>query len=126
VLHFTQLTSVLLSCQSPINDGFKDCGAPSLRAHGDVSPNFLAVSLAVVASGHEQPFRYFNRSSGVIRLVVMMYVRYPLSLRFGPMFAAEIKKKRLAQALLQRRSQKMGGRDKLDPISFMRRYRKER
>src|ERR1700677_1349333 len=29
-------------------------------------------------------------------------------------------------ALLQRRSQKMGGRDKLDPISFMRRYRKER
>jgi putative transposase len=42
------------------------------------------------------PFRYFNSSSGVIRLVVMMYVRYPLSLRFGPMFAAEIKKKRLA------------------------------
>jgi class 3 adenylate cyclase len=30
------------------------------------------------------------------------------------------------RALLQRRSQKMGGRDKLDPISFMRRYRKER
>jgi hypothetical protein len=29
-------------------------------------------------------------------------------------------------ALLQRRSQKMGGRDKLDPISFMRRCRKER
>jgi putative transposase len=42
------------------------------------------------------PFRYFNSSSGVIRLVVMMYVRYPLSLRFGLMFAAEIKKKRLA------------------------------
>jgi hypothetical protein len=32
----------------------------------------------------------------------------------------------LLAALLQRRSQKMGGRDKLDPISFMRRYRKER
>ena len=58
------------------------------------------------------PFRYFNSSPEVIRLVVMMYVRYPLSLRnvedllaergidishetvrfwwnrFGPMFAA--------------------------------------
>ena len=67
------------------------------------------------------PFRYFNSSSEVIRLVVMMYVRYPLSLRnvedllaergidishetvrfwwnrFGPMFAAEIRKKRVAQ-----------------------------
>jgi putative transposase len=65
------------------------------------------------------PFRYFNSSPEVIRLVVMMYVRYPLSLRnvedllaergidichetvrlwwnrFGPMFAAEIKKRRL-------------------------------
>ena len=37
--------------------------------------------LAVVASGHEQPFRYFNSSPEVIRLVMMMYVRYPLSLR---------------------------------------------
>ena len=27
------------------------------------------------------PFRYFNSSSEVIRLAVMMYVRYPLSLR---------------------------------------------
>jgi putative transposase len=34
-----------------------------------------------VASYHEQPFRYFKSSSKVIRLVVMMYVRYPLSLR---------------------------------------------
>ena len=65
------------------------------------------------------PFRYFNSSPEVIRLVVMMYVRYPLSLRnvedllaergidishetvrfwwnrFGPMFAAEIRKKRV-------------------------------
>ena len=62
------------------------------------------------------PFRYFNSSPEVIRLVVMMYVRYPLSLRnvedllaergidishetvrfwwnrFGPVFAAEIRK----------------------------------
>ena len=66
------------------------------------------------------PFRYFNSSPEVIRLVVMMYVRYPLSLRnvedllaergidishetvrfwwnrFGPMFAAEICKRRVA------------------------------
>ena len=64
------------------------------------------------------PFRYFNSSPEVIRLVVMMYVRDPLSLRnvedllaergidishetvrfwcnrFGPTFAAEIRKKR--------------------------------
>ena len=66
------------------------------------------------------PFRYFNSSPEVIPLVVMMYVRYPLSLRnvedllaergidishetvrfwwnrFGPMFAAEICKRRAA------------------------------
>src|SRR5260370_1185228 len=65
-------------------------------------------------------FRYLNRWAEVIRLVVMMYVKYPLSLRnvedllaergidishetvrfwwnrFGPMFAAEIRKKRVA------------------------------
>ena len=65
------------------------------------------------------PFRYFNSSPEVIRLVVMMYVRYPLSLRnvedllaergidishetvrflwdrFGPMFAAESRKSRV-------------------------------
>lgn len=64
------------------------------------------------------PFRYFNSSPEVIRLVIMMYVKYPLSLqnvedllhergidighetvrfrwqRFGPMFAAEIRRKR--------------------------------
>ena len=65
------------------------------------------------------PFRYFNSSPEVIRLTVMMYVRYPLSLRqvedllfergidicdetmrfwwnrFGPMFAAEIRERRV-------------------------------
>ena len=65
------------------------------------------------------PFRYFNSSPEVIRLTVMMYVKYPLSLRnvedllhergidichetvrlwwnrFGPMFAAEIRRKRV-------------------------------
>jgi putative transposase len=29
------------------------------------------------------PFRYFNRSPEVIRLTVMMYIRYPLSLELG-------------------------------------------
>jgi putative transposase len=66
------------------------------------------------------PFRYFNSSPEVIRLVVMMYVRYPRSLRnvedllaergidirhetvrfwwnrFGPMFAGETRKRRVA------------------------------
>ena len=65
------------------------------------------------------PFRYFNSSPEVIRLVVMMYVKFPLSLRnvedllfergidvsyetvrfwwnrFGPMFAAEVRRKRV-------------------------------
>src|SRR6201996_6553089 len=65
------------------------------------------------------PFRYFDSSPEVIRLVVMMYVKFPLSLRnvedllhergvdichetvrlwwnrFGPMFAAEIRRKRV-------------------------------
>ena len=65
------------------------------------------------------PFRYFKTSPEVIPLAVMMYVRYPLSLRqvedilyergidisheairywwnrFGPMFAAEIRKRRI-------------------------------
>lgn len=64
------------------------------------------------------PFKYFKTSREIIRLAVMMYVRFPLSLRnvedllhergidishesvqfwwqrFGPMFAAEIRKKR--------------------------------
>ncbi len=67
------------------------------------------------------PFRYFKTSPEIIRLAVMMYVRFPLSLRnvedllhergidishetvrfwwnrFGPMFAAEIRKKRIRQ-----------------------------
>ena len=67
------------------------------------------------------PFRYFNSSPEVIRLVVMMYVRFPLSLRnvedllaergidichetvghwwnrFGPMFAAVIKRQRISR-----------------------------
>ena len=65
------------------------------------------------------PFRYFKTSPEIIRLAVMMYIRYPLSLRnvedllhergieishetvrfwwhrFGPIFAAEIRKRRV-------------------------------
>src|ERR1700748_2955858 len=67
----------------------------------------------------KNPFRWFDSSPEVIRLVVMMYVKYPLSLRnvedllheggidicpgrvglwwtpFGPMFANEIRRKRV-------------------------------
>lgn len=67
------------------------------------------------------PFRYFKTSPEVIRLAVMLYVRFPLSLRnvedllhergidvshetirfwwnrFGPIFAAEIRKQRVRQ-----------------------------
>jgi putative transposase len=65
------------------------------------------------------PFKYFKTSPEIIRLAVMMYLRYPLSLRnvedllhergieichetvrfwwnrFGPMFAAEIRRRRI-------------------------------
>tara|TARA_B100000315_G_scaffold173208_1_gene161632 strand:- start:9820 stop:10527 length:708 start_codon:yes stop_codon:yes gene_type:complete len=68
---------------------------------------------------NHNPFRYFKTSPEIIRLAVMMYVRFPLSLRnvedllhergidicyetirywwnrFGPMFAHEIRKKRI-------------------------------
>ena len=67
------------------------------------------------------PFKYFHSSPKIIRLAVMMYVRFPLSLRdvedqlhergvdisretvrywwnrFGPIFAAEIRRKRVQQ-----------------------------
>ena len=66
------------------------------------------------------PFRYFKTSPEIIRLAVMLYVRFPLSLRnvedllhergieishetvrfwwnrFGPMFAAEIRRTRVS------------------------------
>lgn len=32
-------------------------------------------------SQSDNPFRYFNSSPDIIRVVVMMYVRFPLSLR---------------------------------------------
>ncbi len=47
--------------------------------------------------GMHNPFRYFNSSPEVIRLAVMMYIRYPLSLRQVEdlLFAAEIRKRRI-------------------------------
>jgi len=68
---------------------------------------------------NQNPFRYFKTSPEIIRLAVMMYIRFPLSLRnvedllhergidichetvrywwnrFGPLFASEIRKKRI-------------------------------
>ena len=65
------------------------------------------------------PLKYFDTSEEIIRLAVMLFVRFPLSLRniedllhergidvsheavrfwwhrFGPMFAAEIRKRRI-------------------------------
>ncbi len=67
------------------------------------------------------PFRYYKTSPEIIRLAVMLYVRFPLSLRnvedllherglevsheavrfwrnrFGPVFAAEIRRRRVDQ-----------------------------
>ena len=72
------------------------------------------------------PFRYFKTSSEIIRLAVMLYVRFPLSLRnveellhergidvsheavrfwwhrFGPMFASEIRMRRVQGMLSSR------------------------
>ncbi len=66
------------------------------------------------------PFKYFKTSPEIIRRAVMLYIRFPLSLRnvedllhergidishetvrfwrhrFGPLFAAEIRKRRVA------------------------------
>ncbi len=75
---------------------------------------------SLAAMTQRSPFRYFKTSPQVIRLAVMLYVRFPLSLRnvedllhergievshetvrswwqrFGPMFAAEIRRKRVS------------------------------
>ncbi len=74
------------------------------------------------------PFRYFNSSPEVIRLAVMIYIRFPLSLRqvedlpfergidichemvrlwwnrFDPMFAAETSGETLMSAFSQKRT----------------------
>lgn len=72
-----------------------------------------------VGTAKRDPFKYFKTSPEIIRLAVMLYIRFPLSLRnvedllhergvdvdhetvrfwwnrFGPIFAAEIRKKRV-------------------------------
>ena len=48
--------------------------SPRTAPNGTVRPNARARKPA-------SPFRYFNSSPEIIRLVVMMYVRFPLSLR---------------------------------------------
>src|SRR5260370_829368 len=91
------------------------CCQPKL--HGALTGGGLAGRMTQA----KNPFRYFDSSPEVIRLVVMMYVRYPLSLRnvedllfergidichetvrvwwnrFCPMFAGEIRKRRVAR-----------------------------
>ncbi len=93
----------------------------------------------------KNPFRYFDSSPEVIRLVVMMYVRFPLSLRnvedllaergidichetvrlwwnrFGPMFAAEIRRKRVDGSVspnCRRRPQRLTSADE-EPIPLL-------
>ena len=89
-------------------DVSRRCGSRSYRAR----PTHSRMS-------KPNPFRYFRTSPKVIRLAVMMYVRFPLSLRnienllhehgvdvshesvrfwwmrFGPLFASEIRKTRV-------------------------------
>ncbi len=102
-------------------------GGNKSGGHGSVKEN---ARLALSATDQQQqrmprprkpvsPFRYFNSSPEVIRLIVMMYVRFPLSLRnvedllfergidichktvrlwwnrFGPMFASDIRRQRV-------------------------------
>ena len=93
------------------------------------------------------PFRYFETSPKIIRLTVMMYVGFPLSLRqvedllhergidichetvrvwwnrFGPMFAAEIRKKRVA--VHRNWAQCAGNRPRLRPQAHRRRQGQE-
>ena len=45
--------------------------------------------MAVVASATSNPFRYFKSSPETIPLAVLMYVKYPLSLRNVEDFFAE-------------------------------------
>ena len=95
-----------------------------LNRTGSVRENLVEASRAVsyrLVMTKPSPFRYFKTSPEIIRLAVMLYVRFLLSLRnvedmlhergieishetvrfwwnrFGPIFAAEIRKKRVQQ-----------------------------
>ena len=106
------------------NDLRQDRGAADRPGPGDlqaaVSDQMRADAGVAVDTRDEQPVSIFQQFARGHPLVVMMYVRYPLSLRnvedllaergidishetvrfwwnrFGPMFAAEIRKKRVA------------------------------
>jgi len=82
------------------------------------------------------PFKYFKSSPEIIRLAVMLYVRFPLSLRnvedllhergidishetvrywwnrFGPVFASEIRRKRVQQLGARGGSGNLNSRDR--------------
>ena len=106
---------ILQSCR------LRNCSAP-IRHQGTVRAKRLRRGRAGnQRSGMTKgsPFRYFKTSPEIIRLAVMMYICFPLSLRnveellhergieishetvrfwwnrFGPMFAAEIRKRRV-------------------------------
>ena len=94
---------------------------PIAREHCQIKTTFDQIVAFPYSFGmqNHSPFRYFNSSPDIIRLAVMMYARYPLSLRqvedllfehgiyiyretvrfwwnrFGPMLAAEIRKRRV-------------------------------
>jgi putative transposase len=96
----------------------------------------------------KKPFRYFKTSTEIIRLAVMMYVRFPLSLRnvedllhergidtshetvrawwnrFGPTLVAEIRKKRDRNGALRflRKAMKRYGRPEVIVTDRLRSY----
>jgi len=95
----------------------------NLRGHCQIKPPLSGRGPRSRLSSmiERSPFRYFKTSPEIIRLAVMMYIRFPLSLRnvedllhergidishetvrfwwnrFGPLMAAEIKQKRIQQ-----------------------------
>lgn len=97
----------------------------------------------------KNPFRYFNSSPEITRLTVLMYVRFPLSLRqvedllfergidighetvglrwnrLSPMFAAEIRKRRDRMAALEfpKRAMKRHNGPKVIVTDRLRSYR---
>ena len=95
---------------------------PKVGADHPIRPTSVEIGMADASRQRmPNPFRYFNSSPNVIRLAVMMYIRYPLSLRqvedlllergidishetvrlrwnrFGPLFAAELRQRRKRQ-----------------------------
>ena len=100
------------------NDGSNNSPVPDNESQ-TIHPIQQLIGSALSVYECKTPSRYFNSSPEIIRLAVMMYVRFPLSLRqvedllaerginichqtvwfcwnrFGPLFAAEIGKRRV-------------------------------